>query len=211
MKTAFAYWDDRIAPVFDTAPRIHVVETEAGRIVGESEEVLPQGPPVHRALRLVELGIGALVCGAISRPQHGLVAAYGIEVVPFVAGDLREVVKAWIGGGLDRSAFAMPGCRGRRGRCLGGRQGMYQEVRDMNRKGRGMGGGGGQGQGGQGRGQGGQGAQGGRRPGRMGGPLAAGPAGYCVCSQCGQREPHQRGLPCAERRCSKCGAAMTRE
>lgn len=47
--------------------------------------------------------------------------------------------------------------------------------------------------------------------GRMGGPKAAGPAGFCVCPQCGQRLPHERGVPCSGQKCPGCGAAMTRE
>ena len=35
MKTAFTYWDNRIAPVFDVARRIRIVASDAGRIVGE--------------------------------------------------------------------------------------------------------------------------------------------------------------------------------
>lgn len=45
----------------------------------------------------------------------------------------------------------------------------------------------------------------------MGGPFSAGPAGNCVCAQCGHREPHERGVPCVLRKCPKCGASMTRE
>ena len=58
MKTAFAYWDDRIAPVFDTARRIHIVEADSGKIVAETGEVLADAMPVQKVLRLVELGVG---------------------------------------------------------------------------------------------------------------------------------------------------------
>ncbi len=45
--------------------------------------------------------------------------------------------------------------------------------------------------------------------GRMGG-RGLGPDGDCVCPQCGQRLPHQRGIPCFEQKCPKCGIPMTR-
>ena len=47
------------------------------------------------------------------------------------------------------------------------------------------------------------------RPGQGRGRGAGG--GTCICPQCGQRSPHERGVPCNEQRCSNCGAAMHRE
>jgi hypothetical protein len=47
--------------------------------------------------------------------------------------------------------------------------------------------------------------------GGMGGPLAAGPGGYCVCQTCGYRESHSAGKPCTEKRCPKCGTPLARE
>lgn len=52
--------------------------------------------------------------------------------------------------------------------------------------------------------------QGGGR-GRMGGPKAAGPGGYCVCPNCGHKQPHVAGQPCTELTCPKCGTRMIRE
>jgi len=136
IKTAFAYWDKRIAPVFDTTQLVHVVAHESEQVVWETLESLPENPLVQKALKLVELGIQTLVCGAISRPLHGVVTAYGIRVVPFVAGDLRDVVRAWLDGNPDLDAFAMPGCRGRSRRRFRGTHGGDPEVNNMIPRGR---------------------------------------------------------------------------
>jgi len=61
---------------------------------------------------------------------------------------------------------------------------------------------------GSGRGAGGGAGSGGGR-GRMGGK-GLGPAGECVCPQCGEKTPHQRGIPCFEQKCPKCNTPMTR-
>jgi hypothetical protein len=65
--------------------------------------------------------------------------------------------------------------------------------------------------GGQGRGQGPLRPSGTRQAGRMGGPEAAGPGGYCVCPACGHKVPHQAGQPCSSIKCPKCGVTMVRE
>jgi predicted Fe-Mo cluster-binding NifX family protein len=123
MRVAFAAWNDRIAPLFDVARRLHVVDTRGGRIVRQSEEPLVEPTPAARAACLARLGIDALVCGAISRPQEALIQAYGVRVVAFVSGGLREVVEAWRARTLGRESFAMPGCGGGRGRRFrGGRR-----------------------------------------------------------------------------------------
>ncbi len=38
-----------------------------------------------------------------------------------------------------------------------------------------------------------------------------GPGGWCVCSQCGYRTEHQKGVPCSTLKCPKCGTALTRK
>jgi len=49
--------------------------------------------------------------------------------------------------------------------------------------------------------------------GRMGGPLAAGLGGTCVCSNqdCKNEVPHQVGVPCAQQKCPKCESPMVRK
>jgi predicted Fe-Mo cluster-binding NifX family protein len=227
MRAAFSYLDDRIAPAFDTARQIVLIELTSKRIVRESQEFLAADLPVQKAIHLAELSVNALICGAISKPLHEMIAAYGTEVVPFVTGDLKEVIYAWVNNRIYERRFAMPGCRGAerhalRKRGLNVRQ-LWTENKvnygkesvimprgdgtgpqGTGKRGGGMGAGGGRGQN-QSQGQAGRGG------GRMGGTAAAGPAGFCVCSQCGERRPHKLGVPCFEQKCSKCGVALMRE
>lgn len=207
MKAAFSCWEERIAPVFDSARQVLVAEAEAGRIVRQQRQELDMPLPLQKTLRLRELGVDVLVCGAISRPLQALVAAAGIQLIPFVSGELEDVIQAWSGGKLPASRFFMPGCWPREFRSGAGRA-SFQEDPRMNGRGQGGGGGfgGGRGMGGgMGRGRGGQGR------GRMGGPLAAGVAGSCVCPKCGHKLAHKRGVPCVQRQCPQCGTAMVRE
>ncbi len=187
MKAAFAVWNNRIAPVLDVARVVHLVEAESRRILIETDESLPGDPDPEKALRLTELGVDVLVCGAISRPMLAAIAAHG-----------REVIQAWLSGALEKEVFAMPGCRGRgRGRGFLGPNDLISEeypMREGNRGGMGQ-----------------RGGQGGGGRGRMGGPLAGGPTGFCVCPQCGHKEAHQRGTPCNQRNCANCGSVMARE
>jgi predicted Fe-Mo cluster-binding NifX family protein len=196
MKIAFTVWNNRVAPLFDVARQLHVIEFNQGRIVSQFRAGFDGQIPARKAKQLAEMGVQTLVCGAISRSMQFLVTAYGVELIAFINGDLQEVIDAWQCGKLRSDAFLMPGCRGRY------RNGPYgdQEVGPMfsNQRGTGQGQGGGKGRRGQGRG---------RK--NAGGPAAA--TDMCVCPQCGNQEPHQRGVPCMQKKCAKCGAAMTRQ
>jgi predicted Fe-Mo cluster-binding NifX family protein len=196
-RAAFATWNERIAPVFDVAQEILVVQIESGQIVDEKLETLPEDLPVRKALHLAELGVETLVCGAISRPLLDMISGYGIHVFPFVVGDLREVMRTWLADGLHGDAFAMPGCPGwGRQRSAAGATGGRQRKRARGR-----------GNLGSGSAQ----AHGWRRAGRRAGPQAAGPSGSCRCPLCGHQEAHERGMPCVQRTCPQCGTSLVRE
>lgn len=220
-KIAFSIWNQRIAPVFDVARQVRIVEAEEGKIAGEREAALADDPPARKALDLAQLGVRVLVCGAISRPLHLLIGAADIRVVAFVAGEASEVIRAYLEGRLDHDAWAMPGCRAGGRRC--GRWSGEYSVEEAAMVGNPGGGGPGGGQGagsaqgsgpgnrGGGRGRGGRGqGPGGRGRGGAGSGPGAGASGFCRCLSCGHQEPHPRGLPCAQIPCPKCGAAMTR-
>ena len=121
MKTVFSVWQQRIAPVFDTARQVHLVDAAGGRITAESDHEVDADLSQRIAWLKVQ-DVGTVVCGAISRPWQERLEAAGLTVVPFVSGELAEVMQAWLDGTLRGTAFAMPGCCGRRRmRCGRGR------------------------------------------------------------------------------------------
>lgn len=106
-RVALHFWHGRIAPVFDIGGEVLMSDGEHKNEVRHLVHPLP----VPRAAELADLGVEVLVCGAISRAMHEALAARGIRVIGFVAGDLEQVMAAWRQGKLD-TTFAMPGCQG---------------------------------------------------------------------------------------------------
>lgn len=124
---AFAYWDDRIAPVFDTARQFWLVES------GAEGKAIELDGAVRNVLTLSNQGVKTLVCGAISREMHEMLNAHGILVKGFVTGDLDDVVAAYYSGELDADRYAMPGCCGRRRQHQGGCQRLnLQKTKSIN-------------------------------------------------------------------------------
>lgn len=125
MRTVLTTWNSRIAPVFDVAGQALLVVSEDGSILSERNLLLPGGSAMEKVALLAEVRADVLICGAISRPAWCAASDCGIEVYGFIAGDIREVLRALLEGGLREGTFAMPGCgrnqgcgrrRGRSGR-----------------------------------------------------------------------------------------------
>ena len=121
MRIALSIWNDRISPVFDNSSRLLLIDLENGREIGRTEEPIGQAMIPDRAARLKELRINVLLCGAISRPLAYLLVASGVSVIPFLTGEIEEVLDAYLKGKLNDPHFLMPGCRRGRRRFRRGR------------------------------------------------------------------------------------------
>ena len=124
MRIAIAVWQSRVSPVFDVAGRLLVVEAESGRETSRTEETIAEPFLPRKVRRLRELGVNVLICGAISRPLAAMIAQAGIAVIPWIAGEVDQVLKGYLDGQLPDPRFLMPGCgRGHRWRRRGHRHG----------------------------------------------------------------------------------------
>jgi predicted Fe-Mo cluster-binding NifX family protein len=118
MRVALSTWNGRISPVFDVARTLLILDVGDARLAERHEQALDEGP-LARIDRIAAEGVRVLVCGAISRPLAEMLASKGVRVIPFISGNIEEVVRAYLSGKLDCPRFAMPGCRERRGRARG--------------------------------------------------------------------------------------------
>ena len=119
MRVGIAIWGTKISPVLDASEEILVVEL-SGTERSDIETVGLGGWGMMRRARLIgDLGLDTLICGALSDRLAGFLAWTGVRVIPWVSGDVEEVLSAFVDGKLSGQRFAMPGCRGGGGRGLG--------------------------------------------------------------------------------------------
>jgi hypothetical protein len=117
MKLAVPEHQGRVAPVFDCCRHVLIVrqsEREEGLVGDEDWSTLPR---LARAGRLRELTVELLLCGGISCCLEEQVHRHGIVVIPWIAGEVWDVLGALRQGRLFESSYAMPGrigCRSER-------------------------------------------------------------------------------------------------
>ncbi len=109
MKTALTIWENRISPVFDSSDMILLVETQNGEVTNRRYESLECRLPLCRVRRLVQLGAEELICGAISDIYVEVIEAQGIRVIPFITGEVNDVLGAYLQGMKALLSHQMPG------------------------------------------------------------------------------------------------------
>ena len=119
MKLAIPIWNDRVSSAFDFAHKLLLVDIERGRETERSEIPFPPESDPEKANRLKTLRVEVLICGAISRSLASQVRASGIKVLPYVVGQVDEILKAYLTGRLIQPQYALPGSwpGARRGFC----------------------------------------------------------------------------------------------
>lgn len=116
MKIGITVWKNRISPLFDSAQMLLIAEIKNGTITGKHYKPFHLDLPPSKAIQIYNLGVKVVICGAVSHFLANMIEAYGIRIIPFVAGDVNKVIDAYLKGNLPAAKFLMPGCGIRRRR-----------------------------------------------------------------------------------------------
>jgi len=112
MRVAMPIRNGRIAPVFDAARRLLLIDVAQGEERHRRETTLPPDPFLtKRPDALRKLKVDVLICGGISRLLARAVSRERLTVISWVAGSAESVLEAYLTGRLLVASRAMPGCQ----------------------------------------------------------------------------------------------------
>jgi predicted DNA-binding protein (UPF0251 family)/predicted Fe-Mo cluster-binding NifX family protein len=181
---------------FGRARQILVYDVETGKYEAaeNSKQMnLAEGAGIQTAQNVVNLGVSAVISGHLGPKAYHVLKTAGVDVYTAVNMTVAEAVRQYREGTLGRLLGADVEGHGKRkgGSIMPGGDGTGP------------------------RGMGGRGAGCGRPSGSAVGRQGArgagrGPAREVICPNCGERMPHQLGIPCFQQKCPKCGSAMVR-
>lgn len=107
MKVALTAWGNRISPVADAARELLIADIQNGGVKARRFASFTEESLFLRAGKLADLDVKIFICGAISDFYAALVEGYGIQLIPFIRGEIEEVLEAYLVDSLSSPKFAM--------------------------------------------------------------------------------------------------------
>lgn len=108
-RTAIPVFMGRVSPVLDTCTQLGLLEP------GQNQKIVCRTIPVRgnsifeRADEIKRLGIGLIICGAVSDAFYNILKEGDLDLVCGITGDIEEVIEAYRNGTLAQARFRMPG------------------------------------------------------------------------------------------------------
>jgi hypothetical protein len=108
-RTAVPIFLGRVSPVLDTCTQLFMLDSDG--ITETVGQAIPmKGSSIFERFREIQrLGIGVIICGAVSDSFYNLLREADIDLVCGINGDIDEVIEAYRNGTLGQPRFRMPG------------------------------------------------------------------------------------------------------
>jgi predicted Fe-Mo cluster-binding NifX family protein len=108
-RIAIPIFKSRVSPVLDSCTRILIVDIEQNLETERTELYLDEFSLSERVSMLQKSHVTTVICGGITDVLHNMLKSIHISVVVGIAGEVEEVVAAFMAGRLDERSFYMPG------------------------------------------------------------------------------------------------------
>jgi predicted Fe-Mo cluster-binding NifX family protein len=115
MRIAITEHENRISPVFDSSQWLYVFDADETS-VESFRDYIGNRSPFGKIVRLKDLDVDVLICGAITRPLQFDLFHEHIQVYPFVCGDAKAILDDFLKNKRIDGQFTMPGYGQRRRR-----------------------------------------------------------------------------------------------
>jgi predicted Fe-Mo cluster-binding NifX family protein len=108
-RTAVPVFRGRVSPVLDTCTRLCLLESDGKQANARRTISVTPASLLDRVREIQKLGIGVIICGAVSDSFYNLLRDADIDLICGITGDIDEVIDAYRRGTLDHPCFRMPG------------------------------------------------------------------------------------------------------
>jgi predicted Fe-Mo cluster-binding NifX family protein len=109
-RVAVPFFMGRVSPVLDTCNQLYVIDPEGQKESARRMIRMKSASILERVRELNNLGVGLVICGAVSEFFFNLLREADIELVCDIAGNVDDVIDAYHNGCLKQPRFRMPGC-----------------------------------------------------------------------------------------------------
>jgi predicted Fe-Mo cluster-binding NifX family protein len=109
VKVAIPTFRSRVSPVLDSCTRVLLVEVEDNREIERNEMYLDELSLTERMNILRKSRVTTVICGGISDMLQNMLQSAKICLISGIAGEIDQVVAAYLSKRLDEPRFHMPG------------------------------------------------------------------------------------------------------
>jgi len=109
VRVAIPIFRSRVSPIFDSSTRVMLVDIEHNNEIERSEIYLDELSKTERVTILQKLKVKTIICSGISDMLQNMLQSEKINLVTGIAGEIDQVVAAFLSERLNEPQFHMPG------------------------------------------------------------------------------------------------------
>jgi predicted Fe-Mo cluster-binding NifX family protein len=110
-KVAIPIFQSRVSPVLDSCRHMLLIDMEQGNDMKRERVYLDEMSLAERCGLFAKLDVTIVICGGVSEVFANMLMGANIRLINGIAGEIDDVITAFLEERLDKPQFYMPGFR----------------------------------------------------------------------------------------------------